>query len=167
MKPSQVIKFFLQMSKYHLSMYQIAKSADLSTNAITRLVDETHKDVSLSMLQKIAKGLARINPYFEPVFWALVGANDITPTPSNPFGWQGESSLFVDPAENPAAIGKVIKHLEKRYPSLAKAIEAERKAFEAQCLPFELEKMISEAMQKERRESPEPCMTKKTKQIPL
>jgi len=152
MKPSQVIKFFLQMSKYRLSMYQIAKNADLGANAITRLVDETHKDVSLSMLQKIARGLARINPYFEPVFWSLIGANDIVPTPSNPFGWDSDFSLFVDPAENPAVIGRIIKHLEKRYPSLATEIDADRKAFEARCAPFELEKMISEAMQKERRE---------------
>jgi hypothetical protein len=152
MKPSQVIKFFLGLNQYRLTMYQISKSAGISTGAITRIVDEIHKDVSLSQLHKIARGLARINPYFEPVFWALVGAKDISPTPSNPFGWESDFSLFVDPAENPAVIGRVIKHLEKRYPSLAKEIEAERKAFEAQCAPFELEKMISEAMQKERRE---------------
>jgi len=152
MKPSQVIKFFLRLNQYRLTMYQISKNAGISTGAITRIVDEIHKDVSLSQLHKIANGLARINPYFEPVFWALVGAKDIVPTPSNPFGWDSDFSLFVDPAENPAVIGRIIKHLEKRYPSLATEIDADRKAFEARCAPFELEKMISEAMQKERRE---------------
>jgi len=150
MKPSQVIKFFLNIHKYRLTMYQISKNADISASAVTRIVDEIHKDVSLSMLQKIASGLALINPYFEPVFWALVSAKDIINDPRMPY--IPPNDPYIDPAEHPEAIRRVIEHLEKRYPSLAKEIEADRKAFEAQCVPFELEKMISDAMQKERRE---------------
>jgi len=76
MKVRLVIQFFLEIQYYRLTMYRISKSAGLSSGAITRLMDETHKDISLSQAQKIAKGLGKINPYFEPVFWALIAAKE-------------------------------------------------------------------------------------------
>jgi hypothetical protein len=150
MKPSQVIKFFLNIHKYRLTMYQISKNADISASAVTRIVDEIHKDVSLSMLQKIASGLALINPYFEPVFWSLVSAKDIINDPRMPY--IPPNDPYIDPAEHPEAIRRVIEHLEKRYPALKKAIDEDRKAYEAQCNPFDLEEIVSLQMQQQRRE---------------
>ena len=145
MKPSKVLRRLLNLHEFRLTMYQIAKASGLTPSAITRIVDETYKDVGHRTIINISHGLHKLHPDLRAMFHGLLIAddeNDRNTLPNQP---------LIDPAEDPIVIAKVIEKLVNEIPEIKTAIEIKREQLNRLCYP-DLEVVLSLQMQKERRE---------------
>ncbi len=120
MKISKVLKKIMRM--FDLTMYRIAKEAGLSPISITRAVNESSKDMTISTLQKIADGLERIDPIAKEVLFSLLKMPD-----DLYMELEGESGRVL---ENPKTISDIIYTLNRLGYIQTEKLESDRKKYQ-------------------------------------
>ncbi len=103
MKISKALKKIMVL--FDLTMYRLAKVAELPHPTITRAVADPDRDMSISTLLRLADGLEKIDPLAKPILFELLKMpDDYYPE------LEGD---FFRPIESPETIKQVIDTLIK------------------------------------------------------